>query len=147
MTQFKPVWWITRDADPVCRALYERHYSSAKSASTRAKRRPAKFIGPGEYICLRTWAGDALFVWRKFIDMRHEQGVNCSIFRNESRYQSSDLIRQADAIADFCWPGLRHYTYVNARRIQSTNPGFCFKAAGWKQCGTTKGGLIILERI
>ena len=141
------LWWISKDADAKCRELYERHYSSAKSYSTRKKRQTKKFVGPGEHICLRTWEGDAFFVWRKFINMRKESGVNCSVFRNESKHLSSDLIRQADAIADFCWPGLRHYTYVNARRIRSTNPGCCFKVAGWRECGNTKGGLLILERI
>lgn len=86
-----------------------------------------------------------MFVWKKFIDASGQQGVNCSIFRNESKYKASLLIRQADAIANFCWPGERHYTYVDARRIRSKNPGCCFKAAGWKPCGNTKSGLLILE--
>lgn len=102
-------------------------------------------LGPGHYIMLRTWEGDAVFAWRRFFDASGQRGVNCAIFRNESRHLSSDLIRQADAIADFCWPGLRHYTYVNAGRIRSTNPGACFKAAGWRKCGATKKGLVILE--
>jgi hypothetical protein len=141
-----PLWWITKDADAACRELYERHYSSSKSISTRQRRGSKKFVGPGEYICLRTWEGNAFFVWRKFIDGSGQQGVNCAVFRNESPHRSSDLIRQADAIADHCWPSLRHYTYINAHRVRSTNPGFCFKAAGWTECGRTKGGLIILER-
>ena len=140
------LWWITKDADAKCRELYERHYSSAKTRSARQNRQPKKFVGPGECICLRTWEGDAFFVWRRFIDASGQKGVNCAVFRNESKHLSSDLIRQADAIADFCWPSLRHYTYVNARRIKSVNPGFCFKAAGWRVCGETKGGLIILEK-
>jgi len=140
-----PIWWITKDADATCREMYERHYSGGKSLKCRLRRNTKKFIGPGEYICLRTWEGNAFFVWRRFIDGSGQQGVNCAIFRNESRHRSSDLIRQADAVADFCWPGLRHYTYVNARRIRSSNPGFCFKAAGWRDCGRTKGGLVILE--
>jgi len=63
------------------------------------------------------------------------------------RIKSSALIREADAIADFAWPGERHYTYVNAQKIRSVNPGYCFKKAGWRQCGETRGGLVILERI
>lgn len=140
-----PIWWTTKDADAVCREMYERHYSGGKSLKCRIRRNTKKFIGPGEYICLRTWEGDAFFVWRRFIDGSGQQGVNCAIFRNESGHRSSDLIRQADAVADFCWPGVRHYTYVNARRIRSKNPGCCFKAAGWRTCGQTKGGLVILE--
>ena len=44
------------------------------------------------------------------------------------------------------WPGARFYTYVNPRRVRSVNPGFCFKAAGWRLCGITKTRrLLVLE--
>src|SRR5262249_12454474 len=68
--------------------------------------------------------------------------------RNEApdRYKSSELIRQADAIADFCWPGARHYTKVNSKAVRSTNPGYCFLKAGWQRCGMTQNGKLILER-
>lgn len=138
----RPLWWLTKDGDAACRKLYERHYSKRNYKDGRS---PKLFCGPGQKIVLRTWSGDAMFIWRKFIDRSGERGVNCATFRNESKTLSSDLIRQADAIADFCWPGERHYTYVNARKVRSDNPGCCFKMAGWKECGATKGGLVILE--
>ena len=144
LTDIGPWWWLTRDGDATCRALYERHYSSRRY---RDGRRPKKFVGPGEYIALRTAAGDAMFVWRKFLDDSGQVGINCAAFRNEGTYQSSELIRQADAIADLVWPGERHYTYVNPARVRSSNPGFCFLMAGWRRCGRTKGGLLILERL
>lgn len=143
LTDPSPLWWITKDGDEVCRKFYDRHYSKR---NYRDGREPKLFCGPGEKIVLRTWEGDALWVWRRFRDDSGQAGVNCAVFRNESRYQSSELIRQADAIADLCWPGLRHYTYVNAGRVRSTNPGCCFKKAGWRVSGKTKGGLVILER-
>jgi hypothetical protein len=90
--------------------------------------------------------GDAMFVWRRFIDASGQHGVNCAVFRNEGTARSSLLIRQADAIADHVWPGRRHYTYVRAEAVRSSNPGYCFLAAGWRKCGLTKGGLLILER-
>ncbi len=144
-------WWITKDGDVNCLALYERHYSKKRYADGR---RVSQFVGPGETIVLRTDEYDAMFVWRRFIDDcidlrtgEKQNGVNCAIFRNEGRYRSSDLIRQADAIADVVWPNQRHYTYVNASKIRSANPGFCFIKAGWQRCGVTKNGLIVLERI
>lgn len=104
------------------------------------------FCGPGYKLVLSTPCRQALFVWRKFRSMDAQQGVNCAIFRNESSIRSSDLIREADRIADQRWPGERHYTYVNPRHV-SDNPGFCFKMAGWQFCGRTKArGLHILER-
>jgi hypothetical protein len=42
------------------------------------------------------------------------------------------------------WPDQRLYTYVNPVKV-SANPGYCFKQAGWRFCGKTKGGLHILE--
>lgn len=141
-----PLWYLTKDGDETCLALYLRHYSSSKRPKGK---RIAQFVGPGEHIVLRTGDGDAMFVWRKFIDDSGQRGINCAVFRNEApkRYRSSELIRQADAIADFCWPGERHYTYVNQEAVRSRNPGFCFVAAGWRRCGFTKGRLLILERM
>jgi hypothetical protein len=140
-----PLWYLTKDGDACCLALYERHYSAYQYKDGRRRR---LFAGPGEKIVLRTGDGDACFVWRKFKDNSLQQGVNCAVFRNESPHRSSDLIRQADAIADFCWPGERHYTYVNQKKVRSSNPGFCFVAAGWRKSGMTKvRRLLILERV
>lgn len=136
-------WWLTKDGDHTCLQLYERHYSAHRYKDGRVRK---LFAGPGEKIVLRTAEGDAFFVWRKFIDASGQRGVNCAVFRNESQWRSSDLIRQADAIADFCWPSERHYTYVRSEAVRSRNPGCCFQKAGWRKCGRTQGGLIILER-
>jgi hypothetical protein len=146
-----PNWWITKDGDDVARTFFDRHYSRYRYRDGRS---PRQFIGPGEKIVLRTWDCDALWVWRRFkddcIDERTgegQAGVNCAVFRNESRTLASELVREADAVADFAWPGLRHYTYVKADAIRSTNPGCCFKVAGWRECGRTRGGLLVLERL
>ena len=91
--------------------------------------------------------GRALFVWRKFKDGSGQQGINCAVFRNEGPELSSDLIKEADRIAFKKWPEERHYTYVNGAKMKGVNPGYCFKMAGWRECGKTKGGLTILERL
>jgi hypothetical protein len=147
----EPLWWLTKDGDVNGLEMYLKHYSAKRYADGRKR---TQFVGPGETIALRTFDGDAFFVWRKFIDDcidertgEKQQGVNCSVFRNESEYLSSELVRQADAIADFCWPSERHYTYVNPQKIASRNPGYCFLRAGWCRCGRTKNGLIVLEKI
>lgn len=140
-----PLWWLTKDGDAACLALYERHYSAYKYRDGRQRK---LFVGPGEKVVLRTKAGDAVFAWRKFIDYSGQQGINCAVFRNESRHQSSELIRQADAIADCLWPDSRHYTYVRAEAVASANPGYCFIKAGWRRLKQrTRSGLVILERL
>lgn len=138
-------WYLTKDGDASCLALYERHYSCYRYADGRKR---TQFVGPGEVIVLRTGDADAMFVWRKYIDDTEpkQEGVECSVFRNEGPLLSSILIRQADAVADHVWPGERHYTKVDPQAVRSANPGYCFVAAGWKRCGTTKGGLLLFER-
>lgn len=98
-------WWITKDGDRACLELYERHYSAYQYKDGRKR---SQFVGPGQHIVLRTYDCDAVFVWRNFIDDSGQQGVNCAVFRNEGQIKSSELIRQADAIADFVWAGARH---------------------------------------
>ena len=146
-----PLWWLSMDGDLDCLEMYERHYSANQYKDGRERN---LFVGPGEKVVLRTASADACFVWRNFtddcIDERtgeKQQGINCAVFRNESAHRSSGLIQQADSIADCLWPDSRHYTYVDTKKVRSTNPGFCFIAAGWKRCGWTKGGLLILERL
>lgn len=146
-----PDWWLTKDGDAACLALYEKHYSAHRYRDGRIRK---LFCGPGDKLVLRTFDGSAYFVWLRFndacIDPRTREpqaGISCQAFRNEGTARSSDLIRQADAIADVCWPDRRHYTYVDAKKVSSRNPGYCFLVAGWTRCGMTKSGLLILERL
>lgn len=134
-------WILSSDGSPAGYALYRKHYSSAKN------KRPKKklFVGPGEKLVLLGWMCNAVFAWRKFLDDSGQQGVNCAVFRNESPHRSSDMILEAMDYAWDKWPGERLYTTVNAAKIRSTNPGYCFQMAGWRKCGRTKNGLLVLE--
>ena len=138
-------WIAVRDGDERARALFHRHYSYHKYKDGR---NPMLFVGPGEKMVLMTFQCDALFIWRKFRSADGQIGVNCSVFRNESPILSSDLILEAERWAWQRWPGERLYTYVNDKKIRSSNPGCCFKKAGWSVCGITKTNqLIILEKL
>jgi len=144
---FGDTWIELRDGNDSVRAIFDRHYSRNRYADGR---RPLLFVGPGQKMVLMTPDARAIFAWRKFISGDGQQGVNCAIFRNEmprSKTDSSELVAAADALADLRWPGERHYTYVNPRAVQSSNPGYCFIKAGWRRCGITKWNrLLILER-
>jgi len=123
-----------------------RHYSWNQYADGRRRK---LFVGPGEKMVLVTADGLAVFVWRKFIDdcaSAPLDAVNCAAFRNEGPHRSSELILEAETEAWHRWPGKQLYTYVNPARIRSSNPGCCFKQAGWRRTGTTKGGLHVLEK-
>ena len=137
-------WYAIKDGDPFGRAMVNRHYSVNPDT---IKRKPKLFIGPGEKMALMTSDRKALFVWRKFISDNGQEGINCAVFRNEGNLLSSDLILEAEQIAWDRWPGERLYTYINAERIRSSNPGFCFKMAGWRKCGKTKKGYLIMEKL
>jgi hypothetical protein len=137
-------WWEVKDGDDRARQIFDRHYSRRRYKDGR---NPLLFVGPGEKMVLLTPACDAVFIWRKFISNDGQAGVNCAVFRNESLTLSSELIAEAEALAWRRWPGERLYTYVDPRRIKSSNPGACFKAAGWRWCGVTKAKkLVILEK-
>ena len=136
-------YWIPiKDADDRARALYHRHYSCYHYADGR---NPLKIIGPGEYMLMLTQDCKAVWAWRKFIDDSGQKGINNSIFRNEGETLSSLLIKEADEMAWDRWPEPRHYTYVDPKKIRSSNPGYCYIQAGWNKCGVTGKGLIILE--
>jgi hypothetical protein len=138
-------WYSVLDGDGAARAIFNRHYSRH---FYKDGRKPKLFVGPGEKMVLVTSDFTALFVWRKFISGDGQRGVNCAIFRNEGAQLSSELILEAEQLAWRRWPGERLYTYVNQHKIKSVNPGYCFKMAGWRECGHTKAkGLVILEKI
>ena len=136
-------WQEFRDGNARALEIFDRHYTSERAHL----RKVDQFVGPGQKLVLLTAAADALFAWRKHISDDGQQGVNCAVFRNEGPLLSSDLILEAMAIAWLRWPGERLYTYVDPEEIESTNPGYCFIKAGWRRCGMTKGGLVILEAL
>lgn len=148
-------WLPSTDGDERAFALMSRHYSFQKYADGRrnnpSNRNRNLFVGPGEKMVLLTLHCDALFVWRRFRSKdptASDEDVNCAVFRNESKVKASTLIRDAEILAWERWPGARLYTYVDADKILSPIPGYCFKRAGWKVSGTTiSKGLVILEKL
>lgn len=136
-------WNFIKDGNLTAYGLYQRHYSCHHYKT----RRQRLFVGPGEKLVLMTTRCDALFVWRKFLSADHQQGVNCAVFRNEGTTQSSLLIREAMELAWQRWPGERLYTYVNASKVRSVNPGYCFKRAGWRFCGYTKSDRLLIFEV
>lgn len=150
-------WLPCSDADPRAIAIYRRHYS----VRDHSRNHRHGIGGPGERMVLLTQDCQALWVWRRrpeglAVNPRGyddgQRGVMCSVFRNEGPLLSSDLVAEASALAWDRWPGKRLFTYVDggktAGRRGKRNPaGYCFRAAGWEECGVTKGGLVILEKL
>ena len=134
----KVIWTVSRDANPDARKLADNHYSRKTKGATF-------FCGPGEKLVLMTPDKKALFVWRKNKYRQDGQkGVECTIFRNEGTRLSSKLIKRAVKLAREKWPGVRLFTYVDPSAIKSTDPGHCFKRAGWRKIGTNQNGKLVL---
>ena len=142
-------WIGVHDGNPQALELFKRHYSYRRRASGQPRGSPT-FIGQGEKLVLLTVDAKALFTWQfsTVTRMDNQPGVRCGIFRNEGPIRSSDLILEAEELAWQRWPGQRLFTYVWGQKVKSTNPGYCFKMAGWKTCGRNKDGrLTILEKL
>lgn len=133
-------WICTHKGDVSGRLLADRHYSRQTIGHPMYTR-------PGRNLVLRTALGDA--VWATWDGIRDDglKAWECTIFRNESGELSSKMISDAiDAtLAEWGKPPKDGFiTYVAADKIRSTNPGCCFKKAGWKQIGKSKKRKLVL---
>ena len=107
------------------------------------------FVGVGEKIVLKSPDGKALFAWLySKIRMDNLDGINCTIFRNESSELSSKLILEAEKFALEKWSKgkdeLLLFTYVNPNKVKSTYAGYCFLKAGWEYVRMSKTGKLKL---
>lgn len=134
------VWRRVKKFDKAAVALADRHYSRRTPGSPQ-------FMPPGQTIVLL--ADRAVFGWWRpdpatgFKQMNGLDGWTCTIFRNESKRLSSELILAAEQelVKDGrgCGPdGM--ITYVWDKKVASANPGFCFKKAGWRVTGRSADG-------
>lgn len=130
--------WVRVDKfHPAACRLADRHYSRRTVGAPQ-------FMPPGQTVVLLTRSQDAVFGWWRphpacgLIAMNGLDGWTCTIFRNEGAVLSSDLILAAEqALMGSGYSigpdGL--LTYVWDARVRSSNPGYCFKKAGWKAVG------------
>jgi hypothetical protein len=126
-------WQRVTKFDPRSATLADRHYSRRKIGSPQ-------FMPPGQTVILFCESGAVFGWWRPhpasgIKSMNGLDGWTCTIFRNESSILSSQLILEAEQfLPSDCGPdGL--LTYVWDKKIKSTNPGYCFKLAGYKPIG------------
>ena len=136
------VWSRVTKFDPRACSLADRHYSRRSPGSNQ-------FMPPGETVVLLTPCARAVFGWWRphprsgLCAWNGLSGWVCTIFRNEGAGLSSLLILAAEVVlrelGRGCGPdGL--LTYVWDARVRSTNPGRCFKAAGWCMAGRSANG-------
>ena len=126
--------------DPELVSLADRHYSRQTPGSWQ-------FLPPGRTLVIRDHAGTVVLAWlhQQFRD-DGETGFNCAIFRNESERLSSQVILECERLLVSHWGTGRAFTYIDPSKIKSSNPGFCFKRAGWKFVRRNPDGKHILEK-
>ena len=142
------IWAESHRFDARALPLADRHYNRRKIGSPQ-------FVPPGRCFVLLTDNADALWVtsWPFARYVRHAWGgawVN-SLFRNESPTLSSDLIVQAVAATRARYgepPDLGIISFVDASKTRKKrDPGRCYRRAGWKHVGFTKGGLWAFQQL
>lgn len=141
-------WTLSHRADPNARILADRHYNRQKIGSPQ-------FVPPGRCLVLyaRTETGEAFWItsWPFAEYVKHEWAGAwvCSAFRNEGAALSSDLIVEALAATRSYFgepPQLGMVTFVDPGKVRRKRDfGRCYRRAGFKPCGFTKGGLVALQ--
>lgn len=149
-TQVGDLWDLSSSGkyDPIGRELCRNHYSRRKPESPQ-------FMPPGETFVLISRDKRAVWGWWRphprsgIRAMNKLDGWTCSLFANHGGTRSSELVLDAEAslrwldshgrTAAPCGPdGL--LTYVDPKKIRSSNPGCCFKLAGWRFRGLDAKG-------
>lgn len=113
-----------------------------------------QFVPPGRCIVLKTACVRAVWVtsWPFAQYVQHAWAgawVN-SLFRNEGAGLSSELIREAVAATCAIWraPELGMVSFVDADKTRrKRDPGRCYRRAGFRHVGFTKGGLYAFQML
>lgn len=128
------IWRKVAKSNPIAVSLANRHYSRI------AFGKQGRMMGPpGQLLCLLTEDQRAIWVshWPYSIyALDRLDAYRCTMFRNEGRDLSSSLILEAMRITEEEWnsegpPIDQWITWVAPDLISSSNPGYCFKRAGW----------------
>jgi len=133
-------WAITDKGDARARALAEDHY-------TRQTPGALMFTRNGQNLVFLT--PDLLAVWVTFrptpgkaVRSDKLEAWECALFRNTGPFLSSELIIDAVLLSMAIWgpvPKDGFITFVKPDKVKSPNPGYCYKKAGWKITGQSKG--------
>lgn len=140
-------WRLSHRFDRRALPLADRHYNRQEIGSPQ-------FVPPGSPIVLLTEAADALWVSLRqkteFMDHDWPGAWMNTLFRNESPFLSSELIREAVAATLGIWgtpPPQGFVTFIDTKKVRhKRDPGRCYRKAGFKPVGFTKTNrLLVLQ--
>jgi len=141
------LWRLSDRAEPAAVKLADRHYNRQKPGSPQ-------FVPPGACLVFLAHGENALWVtsWPLPQFVRHAwpgAWVN-SLFRNEGAGLSSELIMAAVSATRAIWepPEKGIVSFVDAAKTRrKRDPGRCYRKAGWRHVGFTKGGLWAFQQL
>lgn len=139
-----PEWLPVSTADWRLRALRDRHYSGGVGGATAGR--------PGRRIGFVTFEGTAGWIsgHQGVIDHDFGDAYECTLFRKECNGLASPMIEDAIRRTELRWgppPAGGWLTFIDADEVESPNPGYCFKQAGFVFVGYSKErGLTVLRR-
>lgn len=149
MDLFGVRWHKVGRSDVRCRELADRHYSRQTEGAR-------EFMGPGRVCVLfAEFSQQERAVWGAIdnLDPVGTRRFRCAIFRNETPWLSSDLVREATLITQRRW--IRRFSWTGepalttevdpSRTRKKRDPGRCFLRAGWVVVGETGRGLVVLR--
>ena len=139
------LWSLVSQCDPrLCRMFHD-HYSCKNRRSRRVS------AGPGRVNCLmhgmNSFGAAAIWVWA-FQKLGPLAGyAYCMAFRRVGGAQASALVLAAEEWVPAELRPITMVTFVDDSKVRSANPGFCFKAAGWRLVGRSAArGYLRLEK-
>ena len=139
-------WRVSDRYDPALVALADRHYSRQTPGSPQC-------ISPGTYVALISADKTAGWVttWPRFAQHAWRGAWVNTLFRKEGDGLASDMIRHAVAHTRAAWPAvpaLGMITFVDGSKIRrKRDPGRCYRKAGFRHVGFTKGGLYAFQML
>jgi hypothetical protein len=140
-----PTWFESNKGARRLIELADAHYPRQTPGSNQCCR-------PGTNFVLLTTDGSAAWVvWRPIPTVGRKDNLEaweCTLFRNEGRRLSSDLVREATSLTYRAWgwpprDGLITSIGVEEtkrRRSKRSLPGKCFREAGWTDMDKTTDG-------
>lgn len=150
------LWEITDKADRAARWLVDDGKGSVRGPHySRQTPGAPLFTRPGQNLVLVDASESAVWVTQrpKPGAATRTDGLDaweCTLFRNcaPDRLLSSELVREATLATWAIWIGALGYdpprdgliTFVKPNAIQSRNPGYCYKVAGWRTDGRSSDG-------
>lgn len=143
------IWIASHRADKKARIIADRHYNRQKPGTPQ-------FVPPGRCFVLRQKRAVWVTSWPFAQYVKHAwpgAWVNSCFRKQGGRQLASEMILDAIAATRWFWPeipSLGMITFIDAGKIRAKPEGEigrCYREAGFRHCGFTKGGLWAFQML